>query len=69
MKVVDLDSMRPHITIDSFGGGSVHVIPVKTLEDIAFGEMDITQLERYKEIVPTIIGEWLRHVRSTDTSQ
>lgn len=64
MNVVDIDAMRPHVTISGIGGGSnVHVIPVKTLQDIAFGEKCITELELYKEIVPAIIGEWLQFIK------
>lgn len=56
-KVVVLEEVRPHISIVGLSG-NVHVIPYSLLNRVITGKTDITQIEEYSDIMPTIINEW-----------
>jgi hypothetical protein len=55
--IVDISKHSPHLVIHS--RDSVHVIPVATMRDIANGDADISDLEKWETILPAIIKEWL----------
>lgn len=40
-----LDNHRPHLTIN--GGKAVHVVPVKTIEDIISGKLKISDIDDF----------------------
>lgn len=63
--IIEIDSMRPHIVVDSLGGNK-HVIPLQFLKNVAAGSAPITDLEEYEKIIPTIIYEWLRFYDDDD---
>lgn len=57
-KVIDIESMKPHIVIPVVG--TVHAVPRAVFERIAKEETPITDLEDWEEIIPVIVGEWLQ---------
>lgn len=56
-KVVCLDDMREHITIQ--GEKAVHVCPMAMFRDIAIGKLPFSKVDDIDDIAPRIIGEWL----------
>lgn len=60
-EVIALDDHRPHVTINGTSG-KVHVIPVSTIQDVIEGARDITSIEDYEDIVPSILIEWLDYL-------
>ncbi len=56
--VVELDSRRPHVKMLATDG-TIHVIPLVTLEKIAKGELCITQLDDWQKLVPSIVEDWI----------
>ncbi len=57
-EVVALDSRRPHVNILATDG-TIHVIPLVTLEKIAKGEPCVTQLDDWQTLVPSIVEDWI----------
>lgn len=55
-KVTDIDSMRPHFTVN-LPNGDVHVMPVLLVQRVAKGELPLETLG--DDVVRRIIGEWL----------
>lgn len=61
VKIVDIDSKRPHLVIDGIGGGQ-YVIPVQFFIDVSLGKKSLKDLEGFEAIVPTIVREWLSNM-------
>ena len=55
--VIDLDAQRPHTVIH--GLEQSHLMPTSSLEDMASGELKITEVDGIDDFIPTIIEEWL----------
>ncbi|HUT64280.1 MAG TPA: hypothetical protein VMZ04_10035 [Anaerolineae bacterium] len=57
-KVIDIDTLRPHVSIKVKTGGSV-VCPVAMFQDVVDGKLLITDIECIDEFAPTIIKQWM----------
>lgn len=55
--VINLDDQRPHTIIQ--GIKATHVIPTSALEEMASGELKVSDTEQFDDFLPTIIQEWL----------
>ncbi len=53
--IKNIDEYRDHYHITGLSG-NCHVIPVSVINKIADGDMKITDLEEYDDIIPTIVG-------------
>ena len=62
-KIIHLNDKRPHYLIVTLSGDR-HVIPASTIDKIIMGDMEITDLERYQQIIPAIIAQWSNMVKS-----
>lgn len=60
--VVSLDEQRPHIALK--GAKSVHVISVKTIENVISGKIDIATLD--PDLIRDIFADWLTQVQDND---
>jgi len=56
-KVVYLDDMREHLTIQ--GGKAVHVCPITMFRDVANGKLPLYNIDDVDDMAPRIIAEWL----------
>lgn len=55
--VSQMDDHREHVVVNC--EDRVHVLPKALLEDVADGELSITAIDDYEEIVRVIVAEWL----------
>lgn len=62
-KIVHLNDKRPHYMVVTLSGYA-HVIPAHTIDRIIMGDMEITELEKYQQIIPAIIAQWSNIVKS-----
>ena len=60
-KFVEIDQYRPHVTIPTDNG--VYIVPEQVLRDIISGELEITEWEGYRDLIPTIIEDWLERMQ------
>jgi hypothetical protein len=44
--------------------GNVHVVPSEVFTKILLGEMDVTDVDDWQEIVKAIISEWMRYIET-----
>lgn len=55
--VMQLEEARPHLTVNC--GETVHVLPVSLINDVIAGKIDFTSIERWEELLKTILKDWL----------
>lgn len=60
-QVTYIEDKKPHLTINCEDG--VHVVPVSLLEDVASGQIELTEIENWKPIVKKVLAEWLPSVK------
>lgn len=65
VNIYEIEDYRPHITIQGFK--SVHVLPVSLIEDIATGQIKISDVEGVDDFMPTLINEWLNNLSNEHT--
>jgi hypothetical protein len=59
--IIDLDAQKPHTVID--GMESSYLMPTSVLENMASGELKVTEVDGIDDFMPTIIAEWLELTR------
>jgi hypothetical protein len=57
-EVLNIEEYKDHVTLYDINGAA-HVVPVAFFLEVRDGKRDITELENYKNIMPSIIEEWL----------
>ena len=57
MSLHELDEYRPHKAIH--GKVMLHILPLRTLKDIANRKLKVSDVEGIDDFMPTIIAEWL----------
>ena len=55
--VSHIEDYKPHLTVNC--GECVHVISISLIEDVISGKKDFTELERWDELLKTILKDWL----------
>lgn len=64
-KVVNINDYRPHLSVWEAAGASnvLHVIPRSFFDDVIAGKREITELEGWEKLMPSILTEWLTYLK------
>lgn len=60
--IVNLDDFREHVEVELLDG-SVRIIPLKTLSEVAVGNTELDTIDDYGPLMQTILHDWLDFIK------
>lgn len=57
--IIPFDEYNQCVTIRVLRKNAIHIIPLSFFTDVVNGKRSITELEKFEDVVPKIIEEWL----------
>jgi len=60
MSVIKISDYKPHVSIQV--GVNVHIFPLSVFEDIVSGDIEIDDIDDWRDIIPVIVGEWINQL-------
>ena len=57
-EIIDIEEFRSHLVVPT-PDGNAHVLPKSLMEDLIEGRREIEDVDDWKMIIRTVIGEWL----------